>query len=207
MKRLIRKLLNLVLFLLGFGIMFGLGAAISLYRFEPDLVYSYVGLVNLKTVQGSISENRSLQDRVRYYAELHSVPPALMRAVIQIESGSDEQNRAIAIADKWQRSGSSYKGTAERWKYAAYGLCQLVPAYTMELCGYSAPEQIWGSEAIDAHLDCCAKRLRSDYLQSRGKTESERWRMALGKYYGIRDARYESAVFSSLADFSLEIGR
>lgn len=145
-----------------------------------------------------------LSGKVGKAAARHGIPAAIMKGVIKAESNFDESNMAIAIADKWQTSGKSYKGPAERWKYAAYGLCQLLPAYTMDLCQYSSPEAIWGPAAIDSHLDCCAKRLKQDYEQAKGVNARARWAHALVFFYGAQADGYQEKVLNYAFNFALE---
>jgi len=106
---------------------------------------------------------KSLEALAQRAAVKHGVPPAIFKALIQQES-------------KWQIDALSSEG--------ALGLTQLMPDTAIEL-GLKVDVDSKADERLDParNIDAGARYLRAEYERMyEGRTELERWRLALAAY-------------------------
>lgn len=140
------------------------------------------------------------------YAKKHKVPVALALAIAGQESALDTSNMSLNIAPKYITKGKNYKAGPERWKYTAWGVMQILPAYTMKICGYSDFTEIYGEENLERNIECGMMRLRHDFELYKNGSEAERWKSTVVDYFGADVDGYKGSVLAKAYEFALEVG-
>lgn len=149
----------------------------------------------VKTVELEPAYGGGLEGTIKRYANKHRVPVAIAFSVAVQEGGLRENNLQINCPAK-------FAARADRHRYCAYGLFQLIPAFNE----IQDPRSIWGPENLEANIDEGCKRLRKDYDLSKGKSERDRWYGALVRYYGAEQDNYQRDVLARAVEMALRYG-